>query len=251
VTSYGLGTITASRTSNETVEARLVKRSAALACAVALVALLLVSAAGAVPGWYWQWAKWRLGHDAYRCHAGDRSLRPDAPARVPAWAWDRLHGHTGGRCVKSAPAGTAPAPDPATAPTPPPRPTSPASLDPAEEALRDAVNATRQANGLPELAIEPRLQRAARERTADLVAHDYFAHEWHDGTPFATWIARYWPCGAGEILVMRTPSLNAQQAVQLWLASPNHRANMLSTGWSSMGVELGGVYGTVDFGGAC
>jgi uncharacterized protein YkwD len=223
------------------------------AVAAALVTLLLVSAAGAVPGWYWQWAKWRLGHDSYRCHAGDRTLRPDVPEKIPAWAWDRLHRQAGGQCVKS---GASPAAAPApTSPAPPQRQPGAAAalpLDPAEAALRDAVNGARRANGLPDLAIEPRLQRAARERSADLAAHGYFAHEWHDGTPFATWITRYWPCsGSGEILVMRTPSLTAQQAVQLWLASPSHRANMLSPDWRSMGVELAGIYGTVDFGGAC
>ena len=206
-----------------------------------------------MPGWYWQWAKWRLGHDAYRCHAGDRALRPHVPDRVPAWAWDRLRRQTGGQCVKS---GAAPEPTPVgtRAPAPPVPAGVPVAppLDPAEAALREAVNAARQANDLPVLAIEPRLQRAARERSADLVAYGYFAHEWHDGTPFATWITRYWPCsGAGEILVMRTPSLSAQQAVQLWLASPGHRANMLSPEWRSMGVELSGIYGTVDFGGPC
>ena len=36
------------------------------------------------------------------------------------------------------------------------------ALDPAEVALRDAVNAARETNGSPNLGIEPRLQRAAR-----------------------------------------------------------------------------------------
>jgi uncharacterized protein YkwD len=230
-----------------------VKGIAALAVAAALVTLLLVSAAGAAPGWYWQWAKWRLGHDSYRCHAGDRTLRPDVPENIPAWAWDRLHRQAEGQCVKS---GAAPAPAPLPSPVPAPQqqpgPAAALTLDPGEAALRDAVNEARQANGLPDLAIEPRLQRAARERSADLAAYAYFAHEWHDGTPFETWITRYWPCsGAGEILVVRTPSLNAQQAVQLWLGSPSHRANMLSPDWRSMGVELAGSYGAVDFGGAC
>jgi uncharacterized protein YkwD len=222
--------------------------------AAAVVTLLLVSAAGAVPGWYWQWAKWRLGHNAYRCHAGDRTVRPDVPEHIPAWAWARLQRQAGGECVKS---GAAPAPaplppSPVPAPRQQPGPAPAPTLDAGETALRDAVNDARRANGMADLAVEPRLQRAARERSADLSAHGYFAHEWHDGTPFATWITRYWPCsGAGEILVMRTPSLNAQQAVQLWLGSPSHRANMLSPDWRSMGVELTGIYGTVDFGGAC
>ena len=224
------------------------------AVAAGLVTLLLVSAAGAVPGWYWQWAQWRLGHDSYRCHAGDRALRPDVPDKIPAWAWDRLHRQSGGQCVKSggAPA-KAPLPTiPVVVPQQQPIPAGAVTLDPGESALRDAVNEARRANGLADLAIDPRLQRAARERSADLAAYGYFAHEWHDGTPFPTWITRYWPCsGAGEILVMRTPSLSAQQAVQLWLGSPSHRANMLSPDWRSMGVELGGVYGTVDFGGPC
>ena len=222
------------------------KSSAAVLAA--LVSLVLVSAAGAVPEWYWQWAKWRLGHDEYRCHAGERKLRPDVPERVPAWAWDRLQRQTGRQCVKS---GAAPPARPAPAPAPPQAPAA-SVLDPAEAALRDAVNAAREANGLPDLTIDERLQRAARERTGDLAAYGYFAHEWHDGTPFATWITRYWPCGgAGEILVMRTPTLNAQQAVQLWLASPSHRSNMLSPDWRSMGVELSGIHAAVDFGGAC
>lgn len=224
------------------------KGRAAVAAGIALVALMLVSAAGAAPGWYWQWAKWRLGHGSYRCHAGQPTLRPDVPEKVPAWAWDRLRRHTGSRCVKS---GAAPAAAPP-AVTPPSRSPVALALDPAEVALRDTVNAARQTNGFPNLGIEPRLQRAARERTEDLAAHGYFAHEWHDGTPFATWITRYWPCsGSGEILVMRTPSLTAQQAVQLWLSSPSHRANMLSPDWRSMGVELSGIYATVDFGGSC
>lgn len=224
------------------------KANATLAFAAALASLVLVSAAGAMPEWYWQWAKWRLGHDQYRCHAGERELRPDVPERIPAWAWGRLQRQTGRQCVKS---GSAP-PSARPAAAPPSQAPQALALDSAEAALRDAVNATRQANGLPGLTIDPRLQRAARERTADLAAQGYFAHEWHDGTPFATWITRYWPCsGAGEILVMRTPTLNAQQAVQLWLGSPSHRANMLSPDWRTMGVELVGIYGTVDFGGSC
>ena len=227
------------------------KGTAALAVATALATLLLASTAEAVPGWYWQWAKWRLGHDAYRCHARERALRPDAPARVPAWAWARLTSHSSGQCVKS---GATPASVPVgnRAPTLPPQEPAALPLDPAEATLQAAVNNARQENGLPELSIDSRLQRAARERSADMAAHGYVAHEWHDGTPFATWIARYWPCsGAGEILVMRTPSLNAQQAIQLWLGSPGHRANLLSAEWRSMGVELSGSYGTVDFGGPC
>jgi uncharacterized protein YkwD len=229
------------------------KRIAALAVAAALVALLLGSAAGAVPGWYWQWAKWRLGHETYRCHAGDRTVRPDAPRKVPGWAWERLQRQTGGQCVKSgAASGPTPSGTPAPASSPQAEQAAAPALDSGEIALRDAVNAARQANGLPDLVIDPRLQRAARERSADLAAYGYFAHEWHDGTPFDTWITRYWPCRtSGEILVMRTPSLSAQQAVQLWLASPSHRANMLSSDWRSMGVELRGIYGAVDFGGLC
>lgn len=221
---------------------------ASAAVAAALVSLVLVSAASAVPEWYWQWAKWRLGHDEYRCHAGDTNLRPAAPRPVPGWAWDRLEGQTARPCVKSSAVPTAARPASVPLPQAPAAPV----LDSAELALRDALNSARQANGLSELSIDPRLQRAARERTGDLAAYGYFAHEWHDGTPFATWITRYWLCGgAGEILVMRTPSLNAQQAVQLWLASPGHRANILSPDWRTMGVELSGIYGTVDFGGPC
>jgi Hypothetical glycosyl hydrolase family 15 len=44
------------------------------------------------PHWYWRWAQWRLGEGYARRHALERKLRPQhAPARVPHWAWERLH----------------------------------------------------------------------------------------------------------------------------------------------------------------
>jgi uncharacterized protein YkwD len=84
-----------------------------------------------------------------------------------------------------------------------------------------------------------------------MAAFGYLAHAWSDGTPFATWVRRYWPCDAGEILVRRTPSLTAAQAIELWLGSPGHRANLLAPGWKYLGVELTATLGTVDFGGPC
>jgi hypothetical protein len=44
-----------------------------------------------LPAWFWSWAAWYLGRDAFKGHARDPKRRPkSAPARVPAWAWTRL-----------------------------------------------------------------------------------------------------------------------------------------------------------------
>jgi hypothetical protein len=44
-----------------------------------------------IPGWFWAWARWRLGRGEFKGHANDPKLRPaSAPAHVPAWAWARL-----------------------------------------------------------------------------------------------------------------------------------------------------------------
>lgn len=44
-----------------------------------------------LPAWFWSWAAWYLGRDAFKGHARDPRLRPkSSPAKVPAWAWARL-----------------------------------------------------------------------------------------------------------------------------------------------------------------
>jgi hypothetical protein len=44
------------------------------------------------PHWYWRWVEWRLGEGFAAGHQRQPGFRPtQAPRRVPAWAWERLH----------------------------------------------------------------------------------------------------------------------------------------------------------------
>ena len=121
-----------------------------------------------------------------------------------------------------------------------------------EEALRDAVNAERRRNGLGPLAIDSTLQRDARMHTADMIRFGYFGHEWHDGRSFRAWILRRTTCDTmGEILAWSSPQQTPGHAVRQWLDSPGHRALLLGTTWTVMGVELTQRHAAVDFGRRC
>jgi uncharacterized protein YkwD len=85
-----------------------------------------------------------------------------------------------------------------------------------------------------------------------MIQFRYFGHDWHDGAPFGTWIGRYTRCAtAGEILAWRSPQQTPGNAVQQWLGSPSHRASLLSSAWTVMGVKLTQRNATVEFGRRC
>jgi uncharacterized protein YkwD len=141
------------------------------------------------------------------------------------------------------------------APTPPPAPAP--TVAEFEQALLDAVNAARADNGLAALSVDASLETAARAHTQNLLANDAFTHDVVDATgpaPFGSWIRRFYQGGcAGENLASGTPSLTPERAVQLWLNSPGHRANLLSPQFTTIGVALqsrnGTWIATTDFGG--
>jgi uncharacterized protein YkwD len=117
------------------------------------------------------------------------------------------------------------------------------------------INVVRHEHGLPRLALSSQLTRAGQEHARQLAVAGYFSHDWSDGTPFGTWIRGFYPVAgarrwsAGENLAWSTPSVTAQQAVELWLASPEHRRILLSRNWRQVGLGAihadgaGGVYG--------
>ena len=96
-----------------------------------------------------------------------------------------------------------------------------------------AINEARAAHGLPPLRVDPRLQRAARAHSTDMVRRNYFAHG-----PFASRLARYGVRGPrfGENLAWGVGSAgDAREVVRRWLASPPHRANVLRRGFRRVG----------------
>jgi uncharacterized protein YkwD len=103
-----------------------------------------------------------------------------------------------------------------------------------------------------------------------MAAGGYFSHDSWDGTSYVDRIKRFFnPRGyrywsVGENLLWVSPSANAEDVVERWLASPTHRAVILSPGWRVVGVGVvganrgHGIYSggpvelvTADFGARC
>ena len=105
------------------------------------------------------------------------------------------------------------------------------------------LNGIRVAHGLVPLKLSPGLDAAATQHTREMIRLGYFAHDSADGTSFDTRIARYYPFlerfhswSVGENLVWEEPDLDAAGALQLWMASPPHRHNILDPDWREIGI---------------
>jgi uncharacterized protein YkwD len=107
-----------------------------------------------------------------------------------------------------------------------------------------ALNRLRVSHGLRPLRTSPLLARAARAHARALALAGDFQHEWPDGRPFGKWILGYYPLrtygywSSGENLLWTAGVLTAPTAIRLWLASPEHRRNMLDPRWREIGVGV-------------
>lgn len=145
----------------------------------------------------------------------------------------------------------------------PPAPALPAAAPgtaPAELRLLAAVNRARAEHGAPLVARSGLLARPARRHSAALARLGYLTHQGPGRAPFWTRLvgagfpaAR--PMGENLALLPGCDPGGAEQVVQLWLASPPHRANLLSrrfrllgAGVSSDAACAASVY-NADFGG--
>lgn len=128
-----------------------------------------------------------------------------------------------------------------------------------------AINDLRRAQGLAPLRLSRALSLAADGHSLSMAEHGYFEHSSLDGSPFTRRVVAAYAPGArrwsvGENLVWASPGLSAREVLNLWLASPPHRATLLSPAWRDVGLGAvravaGGVYGgrvvtilTADFG---
>jgi uncharacterized protein YkwD len=105
-----------------------------------------------------------------------------------------------------------------------------------EAGVLAAVNAARTAHGLRPLRLDLTLRSAARSHSADMLHRNYFAHG-----AFAARMAAFHVQGrqAGENLAWGSgPYGRAGAMIGEWLASPEHRANLLSPVYSRIGIGL-------------
>jgi uncharacterized protein YkwD len=129
------------------------------------------------------------------------------------------------------------------------------------------VNAVRARSGLGPLRQSGQLAAAAAQHSTQMARMGYFSHNSANGAGMAGRVRGYYPLGGhrywavGENLLWAAPSVGSTGAVDLWMGSAGHRANLLSRQWREIGiaavhaVSAPGVYGgrevtivTADFG---
>jgi uncharacterized protein YkwD len=105
------------------------------------------------------------------------------------------------------------------------------------------LNAVRQEHGLVALKLSSALSNAADQHSVEMGELGYFTHESADGAAFWTRIeklypskgSRYW--AVGENLLWSTPDVDGAGALKVWLASPEHKANILNAQWREIGIS--------------
>src|SRR5205807_9931988 len=108
------------------------------------------------------------------------------------------------------------------------------------------VNHERAVNGEAPLAVDSRLAAAAESHASEMISADYFAHVSPSGvTPVDRIRATGYIPGPeygyviGENLAWGTLSLSTPRAiVAAWMASPEHRANILESRYASTAVAV-------------
>ncbi|WP_221356104.1 CAP domain-containing protein [Streptomyces beigongshangae] len=126
------------------------------------------------------------------------------------------------------------------------RPLTPAGLARTTSEVLALTNAGRAAAGLPPLAEDPLLTRAAQAHSADMAARAFYSHTSPDGS-------EPWHRAAAAGSTRRTVGENIAcgqrspaEVVRGWMDSPGHRANILKPAFTHLGVGYagGGAVGT-------
>lgn len=116
-------------------------------------------------------------------------------------------------------------------------------LDPLELGVLADINAFRRGHGLVALRLSPQLTEAARQHSHEMAADGYFAHSSVSGGAFWKRIERFYPGTAfgywsvGENLLWSSPGVSSTHALQMWEASPEHRANLMTARWREIGIS--------------
>jgi uncharacterized protein YkwD len=118
-----------------------------------------------------------------------------------------------------------------------------AALSPLESGVLVDINAFRRAHHLVPLRLSPNLTAAAREHSQEMARDGYFAHDSANGAAFWKRIQQFYSSGiwsywsVGENLLWSSPDVTPAKALQMWLASPEHRANLMNPRWREIGVS--------------
>ncbi len=107
-----------------------------------------------------------------------------------------------------------------------------------QKEVLDRVNAERVKAGVPPLRLDSRLSLAAQRHADDMLARDYFSHASPEGRTVIHRAATAWYSFhlIGENIAFG--QLSAEQVVQAWMESPEHRRNILDHGFIHMGLGV-------------
>ncbi|MDW0109573.1 CAP domain-containing protein [Sporosarcina aquimarina] len=147
-----------------------------------------------------------------------------------------------------------PVPTPPAKPAPQEKPDQPAdqgqvSASEIEQAVFTLTNAERQKAGLNPLKMDAKLMQSARQKSADMASKNYFSHTSPTyGSPFDQMKANGITYrAAAENIAMGQRS--AEEVVKGWMNSPGHRENILTPGFTHIGIgyDANGKYWTQQF----
>jgi len=116
------------------------------------------------------------------------------------------------------------------------------SLSPLESGVLVDINTFRRAHHLTPLHLNVKLSAAALAHTQQMAQDGYFAHESADGSAFWKRIQAFYGSGpwaywsVGENLLWSSPDVTPARALEMWLKSPEHRANLMNPRWREIGV---------------
>ena len=132
-----------------------------------------------------------------------------------------------------------------------------ASRASAAATLLQVVNNTRVAHGLRPLQVDGSLAQAAESHSLDMLHGDYFAHGNFSGRMAAFHVRG--PVAGENLAWGNGRYAQAGTIVAEWLASPEHRRNLLRPGWTRIGIGIangtflgadGAAVVTADFAGS-
>jgi uncharacterized protein YkwD len=121
----------------------------------------------------------------------------------------------------------------------------PVNLTGVESAIVDLTNDIRRRNGLAMLLVDGICRDAARGHSADMLDRNYFSHTNPEGRALkermpanlaaSQWGENIW---TGRGYDPRQVRYLAQKIMDGWMKSPGHRANILTPGYTHLGVGV-------------
>ncbi|KAJ3190834.1 hypothetical protein HK101_008329 [Irineochytrium annulatum] len=110
------------------------------------------------------------------------------------------------------------------------------------------VNAYRASKGSPPLTLDRRLVASAQAHTNDMAVNMVMIHDSTDGTSWGSRVSSYYPDYHYLAENVAEFSTNETQIMLVWIASPEHEANLRDPRWAHFGSGYVGSYWTQDFG---